>query len=68
MAGAQIGASFQEVGCKTVAKHVRMDIFSLEVGSEGGVTAGLIDGLGGDGTVSSMAASTWEQPLGGLAL
>ena len=58
---------FQEVGGKTVAKGVRMNIFSLETGPAGGMTTGVVDGLRGDGMVCSMVASTWEQPLGGFA-
>ena len=65
--GAQIGPSFQEVGCKTVTKHVRMDVFSLEAGAEGSVTAGMVNNLGSNWVLRSMAASTGEQPLRGFA-
>jgi hypothetical protein len=64
--GTQVGTGFQEVGGKTVAQCVRMNIFSLETGPAGGMTTGVVDGLGSDGTVCRMVASTWEQPLGGF--
>ncbi len=57
--GAQIGASFQEVGCKTVAQRVRMDAM-LEAGVLCRLLAGLPHYLGGNGMWGGMPTPVWE--------
>jgi hypothetical protein len=58
--GAQVGTVLEQVGGETVAQCVRMDLFILQTGASGSMTAGVINSLGSDGAVRGMAASSRE--------
>ena len=63
---AQVGTGFEQVGCETMAQRVRMNLLRCQTGPLCGVTTGVPDCFGSDGTMGGVAASTREQPLGGL--
>ena len=63
---AQVGTGFEQVGGETMAQRVRMNLLRGQTGSLCGVTTGVPDSFGRDGTIRGVAASTRKQPLGGL--
>src|SRR6266852_9031088 len=65
---AQGGTGFEQVGCETMAQRVRMNLLCCQTGALCGVTTGVPNCFGSDGTIGGVAASTREQPLGGLVL
>src|SRR5271167_3048479 len=66
--GAQVGTSFEQVGCETMAQRVRMNLLRCQTGPLCRVMTGVPDCFGSDGSIRGVAASTREQPLGGLVL
>jgi len=65
--GAQVSTVFEQVGSETVAQGVGMDPI-LQSSASGGLTAGVIDGLGGDRMTRPMVTAPGEQPLRRFAL
>src|SRR6266513_3148953 len=63
--GAEIGARFIEVGCKTVTKSVRMNAF-LEAGALGGFLTCVPNGFRIDGPILTIVAG--KQPGAGFAM
>ena len=64
--GAQVGTGFEQVSCETMAQRVWMNLLRSQTGPLCGVTTGVPDSFGSDGTMGGVAASTREQPLRGL--
>jgi len=63
--GAEIGAGFIEMGCKTVAKRVGMNAFG-EGGALGGLLTCVPNGFRIDGPILAIVAG--EQPGAGFAM
>src|ERR1700682_4524087 len=64
--GAQVGASFEQMGGKAVAQSVWMDAPVLKAGAFGGLLTGVPENLGGDRMTRRMPSVAGEQPIGGL--
>lgn len=56
---AQVSTVFEQVGSETVAQGVGMDSI-LQASASGGLAAGVIDGLGGDGMIRRMVTAPGE--------
>jgi len=61
--GSQIGAGFEQMGGKTVAQGMGMDVLVLQTGAFGGVLTGSPKDLGGDRITGGMPSVTGKQPV-----